>query len=58
MDADTELNEKEKKVINYMLKNMENIIVLSGGYLDIGDGYFDRNDLFNLACKLKIEDLY
>jgi hypothetical protein len=49
-------SEKEKKVLELMFKNFNNVIEACGGYFEFDDGeIMDRNDLFNLACKLDVD---
>lgn len=49
------LTDEEKEILRVMFRNMNEIIDLGDGYLDIHGESFDRNDLFDLAEKLGVE---
>ena len=51
-----ELTDKEKEILRVMFRNMNEIINLCDGYLDIHGESFGRNDLFDLAEKLGVEE--
>ena len=53
-----ELSKVEREVIGIMLKQFVNVIELCDGYLDIHGETFNRNDFYDMCCKLNIEDLY
>ena len=53
-----ELNDLEKKVLAMLFSMGSTVIEAQDGYIEIDNESFSRNDLFNLACKLGIEDLY
>lgn len=47
-----ELNYEEKKILEVMFTNMENIMSNCGDDLSIDGKYFTKNDLFNLGVKI------
>lgn len=52
-----ELTDEEKEILRVMFRNMNEVIDLCDGYIDIhGKSYFYRNDLFDLAEKLGVEE--
>ena len=58
-----ELTTKEKKFLGMLLAMSRAIIKTSGGYFDLWDetspeSYFSETDLFNLATKLGVENMY
>ena len=50
------ITEQEKKFIEMLLKIGYAIIESQGGYADIDDESFSRNDLYELAIKLGFDD--
>ena len=53
-----ELTNNEKEILIVMFKNMNEVIHLCGGYLDIHGESFGVNDLFCLADKLGVVEEY
>ena len=53
-----EFTDKEKIVLKLMLNIINTIIETQGGYLDINNDTFSRNDLYDLEQKLGIDYLY
>lgn len=51
-----EFAEIEKDILGTMFGNMLDVIEICDGYLSIRGKTFDRNDLYELACKIGIED--
>ena len=53
-----DFTELEKEIIKTMLSNMSKFIEMCDGYLDIHGDSFSRNDLYDLATKLGVENYY
>lgn len=51
-----ELTDVEKEILEVMFKNMNEVLNLGDGYLDIHGESFSRGDLFDLAEKLGVEE--
>lgn len=52
-----DLNDMEKAILTYLYNHMENVIMLSDGYVNILGETFNSNDLYRLYDKLGISDL-
>ena len=50
-----ELTDEEKEILRVMFRNMNEVIDLCDGYIDIHGEIFNENDLFDLAKKLGVE---
>lgn len=50
------ITEQEKKFFEMLLKIGYAIIESQGGYADIDNETFSRNDLYKLAAKLEFDD--
>ncbi len=50
--------EQEKIVLRLMFMNFSNILESCGGYIDIDDMGFSRNDLYSLFLKIGIGDFW
>lgn len=51
-----ELTEQEKQFLVMLYNIGQNVIETTSNELLIDHNFFDRNDLFNLFCKLGVED--
>ena len=50
-----ELTDEEKEILRVMFRNMNEVIDLCDGYIDIHGEIFNENDHFDLAKKLGVE---
>ena len=54
--SNIEFTEQEKTILRVMFQNMNNVIESCGGYINVCDMGFGRNDLYYMFEKLHIGD--